>query len=103
MCLFLSAVPNGQGKSVYFIHSSEYPRSTFTIIDPGYTCLVADNTLDSIFNQLKPFFTVRKGQRIESRGYRREVQDRYIVKFASVMFSTMSKAVIVEVRTHTGL
>ncbi len=97
MYLFIAVPANGQGKSVYFIHSSEYPRSTFTVIDPGYTCLVADNTLDLIFNQLKPFFAVRKGQRIESRGYRREVQDRYVVKFASVMCSTMSKAVIVEV------
>ena len=88
---------NTQGKSVYFIHSSEYPRSTFTVLDPSYTCLVADNTLDSIFAHLKPFYTPRKGLRIESRGYRHEVKEKYVVKFASVTFSATSKAVIVEV------
>ena len=89
--------PNTQGKLIYFIHSSEYPRSTFTVMDPGYTCLVADNSIDAIFSQLKPLYAVRKGQRVESRGYRHEVQDKYVVKFASVTFSAMSKAVIVEV------
>ena len=96
LILYFSAT-NTQGKSVYFIHSSEYPRSTFTVLDPSYTCLVADNTLDSIFAHLKPFYTPRKGLRIESRGYRHEVKEKYVVKFASVTFSATSKAVIVEV------
>ena len=91
---------NTQGKSVYFIHSSEYPRSTFTVLDPSYTCLVADNTLDSIFAHLKPFYTPRKGLRIESRGYRHEVKEKYVVKFASVTFSATSKAVIVEIENR---
>lgn len=73
------------------------------MVDPSYLCLVADNTLDTIFTHLKPFYTPRKPLKVEAKGFRHEVKGKYIVKFASVTFSNTSKAIIVEVSIQLDL
>jgi hypothetical protein len=87
---------SSQSKFLYFIHSNEYPRTTFSIVDPPFTCLIADNTLDVIFNHLKSFYIHRKQLKVEVRGYRYTVQDKYIIKFGSVTFGTTTKVIIIE-------
>lgn len=101
LLLSLSA-SSAQSKFIYFIHSTEYPRSTFTVVDPSYLCLVADNTLDTIFTHLKSCYTPRKQLKVEVKGNRYQVKGRYIIKYGSVMFSNTSKAIIVEVREREG-
>lgn len=82
---------------MYLLHSTEYPRSSFTVLDPSYICLVADNTLDTIFIHLKNFYAPRKPLKVEARGFCREVKGRYLVKFASIQFGSTTKGIIVEV------
>ena len=77
------------------LHSSEYPRSTFAVLDSMNT-LVADNTLDSIFGQLKQFYAPRKGFKIDTKGYHFELK-LYVVKFGSIMIGATNRGIVVEV------
>lgn len=95
--LYFCDAGGSQNKFIYFIHSTEYPRTTFTVVDPPYVCLVADNTLDTIFTHLKQSYVPRKQLKVEAKGLRYEVRGKYIVKFGSVTFSNTSKSIIVEV------
>ena len=78
------------------VHSSEYPKSTFAVLDNMNT-LVADNALDAIFGQLKSFYAPRKGFKIDTKGHHFEVK-QYVVKFGSVMIGSTNKGIVVEVR-----
>ena len=49
---------------VHILHCTEYPRSTFAVMDSG-NCLVADISFDIIMSHLKGFYTLRKGQKFE--------------------------------------
>lgn len=84
----------GPPKLVHVLHSSEYPRTTFAVLD-SMSCLVADNSLDAIFAQLKTFYVPRKGMRIEVKGQCCEVK-QYVVKCGSVAIGSSSKGVVVE-------
>ena len=92
--LSLSAA-GGPQKLIHMLHSSEYPRTTFAVLDSMH-CLVADNTLDTIFVQLKAFYAPRKGFKIEVKGQHYEVK-QYSVKFGAITIGASSKGVIVEV------
>ena len=84
-------------RTVHLLHSSEYPKSSFIVLDTFVNSMVADSSLDAIFSNLKAFFAPRKGLRIEVKGQYHEVQ-QYTVKFGSLLFGATSKGVIVEVR-----
>ena len=88
-------------RTAHLLHSSEYPKSTFLVLD-NMSCLVADSSLDTIFSNLKSFFAPRKGLKIEVKGHYHEVQ-QYAVKFGSLLFGSTSKGVIVEVRGGDGV
>jgi len=49
---------------VHVLHCTEYPRSTFVVMDSG-NCLVADISFDIIMSHLKGFFVLRKGLKFE--------------------------------------
>ena len=49
---------------VHILHCTEYPRSTFAVMDSG-NCLVADISFDIIMSHLKGFYVLRKGQKFE--------------------------------------
>ena len=83
-------------RTVHLLHSSEYPKSSFIVLDTFVNSMVADSSLDAIFSNLKAFFAPRKGLRIEVKGQYHEVQ-QYTVKFGSLLFGATSKGVIVEV------
>lgn len=62
-------------------------------------CIVAENSLDAIFMNLRQFYTpnTKKGQKIEVKGYHFEV-DKYLVKFGSIVLGSSNKGIVVEVR-----
>ena len=78
------------------IHSSEYPRSTFLILDT-LLCLVAENSLDTIFSHLKQFYPPRKQPKIEVKGKVYLVK-QYAVKFGAISMGSVNKGIVVEVR-----
>ena len=82
------------------IHSSEYPRSTFLILE-NLLCLVAENSLDTVFTHLRSFYPPRKQPRIEVKGKICLVK-QYAVKFGAISMGSASKGIVVEVSvTHT--
>ena len=60
-CLLSAANP---AHIVHILHCTEYPRSTFAVMDSG-NCLVADISFDIIMSHLKGFYVLRKGQKFE--------------------------------------
>ena len=80
------------------LHSSDHPRTTFAVLEPSMTCLVADSALDGILAQLKAFYAPRKGLRIEIKGQSFEVK-QFVVKCGSVAIGSTSKGVVVEAST----
>ena len=81
---------------IHMLHSSEYPRTTFAVLD-SMNCIVADNSLDAIFMNLRPFYapSAKKGLKIEVKGYIYEVKS-YAVKFGPVMMGSTNKGIVVE-------
>ena len=59
-------------------------------------CLVADNSLDAVFAQLKAFYAPRKGPRIETKGSLYEYKN-YAIKFGSITIGSANKGIVVEV------
>lgn len=87
---------SSQNKFIHVLHSSEYAQTTFAVLDPN-KCLVAENSLDTIFLHLKQFYTTRKGQRVDVKGTLFDVRG-YIVKLGSIVIGTSNKGIVVEVR-----
>ncbi|CAI8031669.1 Mediator of RNA polymerase II transcription subunit 20 [Geodia barretti] len=77
------------------IHSSEYPRSTFLILD-NLQCLVAENSLDTILSHLKQFYPPRKQPRIEVKG-KIYLAKQYAIKFGAISMGSVNKGIVVEV------
>ena len=77
------------------IHSSEYPRSTFLILD-NLQCLVAENSLDTILSHLKQFYPPRKQPRIEVKG-KVYLAKQYAIKFGAISMGSVNKGIVVEV------
>ena len=82
-------------KTVLVIHSSEYPRTTFLILE-SLLCLVAENSLDTIFAHLKQFYPPRKQPKIEVKGKMFLVK-RYLVKFGAISIGSTNRGIVVEV------
>lgn len=80
---------------MHILHSSEYPKTTFAVLD-SMKCLVADNSLDTIFSHLKSFYTPRKAQKIEAKGFYYELK-QYVVKFGSIVTGSTNRGIVVEV------
>ncbi len=87
----------GPQKLVHMLHSSEYPLTTFAVLDSN-KCLVAENTLDTIFLHLRQFYAQRKGHKVDVKGVHYDLNDKYIVKVGSVVIGSSNKGIIVEVR-----
>ncbi|XP_064399969.1 mediator of RNA polymerase II transcription subunit 20-like [Halichondria panicea] len=85
----------GPQKLVHMLHSSEYPLTTFAVLDSN-KCLVAENTLDTIFLHLRQFYAQRKGHKVDVKGVHYDLNDKYIVKVGSVVIGSSNKGIIVE-------
>ena len=88
---------------MHLVHSSEYPRTSFAITEKAAgvaltlgTCLVADQHLDLIMQNLKGFYAPRKGYKMEAKGVRYE-NDHYTIKMASIVYGASSRGILVEV------
>lgn len=79
------------------LHNTEYPITTFAVLD-SMTCIVAESSLDAIFMNLRHFYapSVKKGQKIEVKGYHFELKD-YLVKFGSIAIGSTNRGIVVEV------
>ena len=77
------------------LHSSEYPLTTFAVLDSS-KCLVAENSLDTVFLHLKQFYSTRKGQKVDVKGVLFDVNE-YIVKLGSIVIGSSNKGIVVEV------
>ena len=64
-------------------------------------CIVADNSLDTIFMNLRPFYapSARKGSKIWVKGYIYEVRS-YAVKFGPIVMDSTNKVIVVVVETE---
>ena len=90
-----SLAGGGPPKLIHMIHSSEYPQTTFAVLD-SMKCLVGENSLDTIFGNLRQFYNPKKGQKIEVKGYCYEAKG-YVVKIGSIVIGSTNKGLIVEV------
>lgn len=79
----------------FLIHSSEYPRTSFLVLE-NLLCLVAENTLDTIFAHLKQFYPPRKQPKVEVKGKSYLVK-HYLVKFGAISISSANRGIVVEV------
>ena len=59
-------------------------------------CLVAENTLDTIFAHLKQFYPPRKQPKVEVKGKLYLVK-HYVVKFGAISISSANRGIVVEV------
>ncbi|KAH8368086.1 hypothetical protein KR084_006869 [Drosophila pseudotakahashii] len=87
------------GRAVHVLHNSEYPASTFSIIDNGtgkQVALVADNIFDLLMLKMTNTFTSKKQTKIESRGARFEYGD-FVIKLGSVTMMEHFKGILIEV------
>ena len=93
-------------KVMHLLHTSEYPRSSFAITEKPAaagagsltlgTCLVADQQLDLIMQNLKGFYAPRKGYKMEAKGVRYE-NNHFVIKMASIVYGASSRGILVEV------
>ncbi|EDW88448.1 mediator of RNA polymerase II transcription subunit 20 [Drosophila yakuba] len=87
------------GRAVHVLHNSEYPASTFSIIDNGtgkQVAIVADNIFDLLMLKMTNTFTSKKQTKIESRGARFEYGD-FVIKLGSVTMMEHFKGILIEI------
>ncbi|EDW52072.1 mediator of RNA polymerase II transcription subunit 20 [Drosophila sechellia] len=87
------------GRAVHVLHNSEYPASTFSIIDNGtgkQVAIVADNIFDLLMLKMTNTFTSKKQTKIESRGARFEYGD-FVIKLGSVTMMDHFKGILIEI------
>ncbi|KAH8275046.1 hypothetical protein KR018_004732 [Drosophila ironensis] len=87
------------GRAVHVLHNSEYPASTFSVIDNGtgkQVAIVADNIFDLLMLKMTNTFTSKKQTKIESRGARFEYGD-FVIKLGSVTMMDHFKGILIEI------
>lgn len=84
-------------KAVHVLHNSEFPASTFAILDTGvkHIPLVADNLFDLLMIKIGNICTQKKQPNIESKGPRFEYGD-FLIKIGSVTMSGNFKGILIE-------
>ncbi|KAL5274822.1 MED20 family protein [Megaselia abdita] len=84
-------------KAVHILHNSEFPASTFSILDTGakHIPLVADNLFDLLMIKIGNVYTQKKQPSIESKGPRFEYGD-FLIKLGSVTMNGNFKGILIE-------
>ncbi|EDW00322.1 mediator of RNA polymerase II transcription subunit 20 [Drosophila grimshawi] len=97
---FISTPQHGTPtRAVHVLHDSEFPASTFSIIDNGtgkQVALVADAIFDLLMLKMTSTFTSKKQTKIESRGARFEYGD-FVIKLGSVTMMEHFKGILIEI------
>lgn len=86
-------------KAVHVLHNSEYPVTTFSILDTGtgkQIPLVADNLFDLLMLKMTSVYTSKKQTKIESKGARFEYGD-FLIKLGSVTMMENFKGILIEI------
>uniref|UniRef100_A0A1A9Z213 Mediator of RNA polymerase II transcription subunit 20 n=1 Tax=Glossina pallidipes TaxID=7398 RepID=A0A1A9Z213_GLOPL len=102
---YMTAPQHGPSKVVHVIHNSEYPVTTFSILDTGtgkQIPLIADNIFDLVIIKMTAINTNKKQTRIESKGARFEYGD-FIVKLGSVTMTENFKGILIEIEYRACL
>uniref|UniRef100_A0A1A9WAQ2 Mediator of RNA polymerase II transcription subunit 20 n=1 Tax=Glossina brevipalpis TaxID=37001 RepID=A0A1A9WAQ2_9MUSC len=102
---YMTAPQHGPSKVVHVIHNSEYPVTTFSILDTGtgkQIPLIADNIFDLVIIKMTAVNTNKKQTRIESKGARFEYGD-FIIKLGSVTMMENFKGVLIEIEYRACL
>ncbi|CAD7076683.1 unnamed protein product [Hermetia illucens] len=95
---FIPNPQHGTPKTVHVLHNSEYPASTFAVLDTGtkQVPLVADALFDLLMLKMAPAHTSKKQTKIESKGARFEYGD-FLIKLGSVTMAENFKGILLEV------
>ncbi|XP_018792309.1 PREDICTED: mediator of RNA polymerase II transcription subunit 20 [Bactrocera latifrons] len=96
---YISTPQHGPAKTVHVLHDSEYPASTFSILDNGagkQIPLVADNLFDLLMLKMTSVYTSKKQTKIESKGARFEYGD-FLIKLGSVTMMENFKGILIEI------
>ncbi|XP_037939448.1 mediator of RNA polymerase II transcription subunit 20-like [Teleopsis dalmanni] len=91
--------PPFPSKAVHVLHDSEYPASSFSILDNGagkQIPMVADNLFDLLMLKMAPVYTAKKQSKIESKGARFEYGD-FLIKLGSVSNLDKFKGLLIEI------
>lgn len=96
---YISAPQHGPSKAVHVLHDSEYPVTTFSILDTGtgkQIPLVADNLFDLLMLKMTSVYTSKKQTKIEAKGARFEYGD-FLIKLGSVTMMENFKGILIEI------
>lgn len=96
---YVSAPLVGPSKMVHIIHNSEYPVTTFSVLDSNngkHIPLIADNIFDLVLIKMTAVNPNKKQTRIESKGARFEYGD-FVIKLGSVTIMENFKGILIEV------
>ena len=83
------------------MHNSEYPVTSFSIIEPNI-CVTSDNIFDLMLLKLKHLYESRKNLKVECKGTRFELQD-FIIKTGVALMTHNNNVlgILVEVQKFT--
>ncbi|XP_065673849.1 mediator of RNA polymerase II transcription subunit 20-like isoform X2 [Hydra vulgaris] len=82
-------------KMFYLMHSSECPSLSFSLLEND-TCVVAENSINSIISKLSDFYLPRKGSKTEAKGSRFTLGD-FIIKIGTITQASSFKGVVAEI------
>ena len=90
-----SVVGLGHSKTINVFHDSEHPASAFALIDSGQ-CLVAENSLDNLMNNISTFYQAKKSSKMDCKGPKYTMGD-FTVKVGSVSMGSSFRGILIEV------
>lgn len=95
---YLTVPQQGPSKMVHVIHSTEYPVTTFSLLDTGtgkIIPLISDNIFDLVIIKMTAPNANKKQTRIESKGTRYEYSD-FVIKLGSITVMENFKGILIE-------
>lgn len=95
---YLTVPQQGHSKMVHVIHNTEYPVTTFSLLDTGtgkIIPLISDNIFDLVIIKITAPSSNKKQTRIESKGTRYEYGD-FVIKVGSITMMENFKGILFE-------
>lgn len=95
---YLTVPQQGQPKMVHVFHNTDYPVTTFSLLDTGtgkIIPLISDNIFDLVIIKMTAPNANKKQTRIEAKGARFEYSD-FVIKLGSVTVLENFKGILIE-------
>ncbi|XP_065829355.1 mediator of RNA polymerase II transcription subunit 20-like [Oscarella lobularis] len=80
---------------MYIVRVSEYPHSTFVILDAG-PCIVADSSIVRIIDRLASFYQPKASNASQVKGYKYRLGD-YAIRIGIATIGQSVKGVLIEI------